>query len=128
VRNDPDGLVLRLAVEVFRERPITDGYRASLSFGQSRRSGEEAIVHDGVLVWESPEVARVWVLEPHYLPSFDTGRVLTLVEGGGARVVARARVLEKCVDPSASPLRDLRAAARRPLAGVRSTNPPRVAD
>ena len=111
-------LVLRLEVEVFRERPITDGYRASLSFGQSRRSGEEAIVHDGVLVWEAPGVARVWVIEPRYLPSFEPGRVLTLVEGGGARVVARATVLSKAADDSAGPLADLRAAATRPLSGA----------
>jgi hypothetical protein len=114
-----------LAVEVFRERPITDGYRCSLSFGQSRRSGEEAIVHDGVLVWESateagasaesPRVARVWVIEPRYLPRFEAGRVLTFVEGAGARVVARARVLEKLSDDSASPLSDLRAAKTRRL-------------
>lgn len=129
-------LVLRLEVEVFRERPITDGYRCSLSFGQSRRSGEEPIVHDGVLVWESgdsPEanplatsargrsrgatvrVARVWMIEPRYLPPFDEGRVLTFVEGRAARVVARATVLSREQDPSRSPLADLRAAARRPL-------------
>ena len=108
-------LVLRLEVEVFRERPITDGYRCSLSFGQSRRSGEEAIVHDGVLVWEAPGIARVWVIEPRYLPRFDPGRVLTLVEGGGARVVARARVLSRHEDSSASPLADLRAASSRDL-------------
>lgn len=112
---------------MFRERPITDGYRCSLSFGQSRRSGEEAIVHDGVLVWEppgsgpapgaaSPRVARVWVIEPRYLPRFDPGRVLTFVEGNGARVVARAKVLSRHADGAASPLADLRAAARRPLA------------
>jgi hypothetical protein len=102
-------------VEVFRERPITDGYRASLSFGQSRRSGEEAIVHDGILVWESPDVARVWMVEPQYLPRFDPGRVLTLVERGGARVVARATVLDRLVDGSPSPLSDLGAARTRAL-------------
>lgn len=116
---------------MFRERPITDGYRCSLSFGQSRRSGEEAIVHDGVLVWESGDspganhlatsargrsIARVWVIEPRYLPRFDAGRVLTFVEGNGARVVARAKVLSRHADDAASPLADLRAAARRPLA------------
>jgi len=68
-----------------------------------------------VLVWESPGVARVWVVEPRYLPSFEAGRVLTFVEGHAARVVARARVLEKAVDASDTPLSDLRAAATRPL-------------
>lgn len=68
-----------------------------------------------MLVWESPGVARVWVVEPRYLPSFEAGRVLTFVEGRAARIVARARVLEKAVDRSASPLTDLRAAATRPL-------------
>jgi hypothetical protein len=129
-------LVLRLEVEVLRERPITDGYRCSLSFGQSRRSGEEVIVHDGVLVWEGDPpgadhlarsargrsrgatvgVARVWMIEPRYLPRFDPGRVLTFVEGNAARVVARAKVLSRHDDDSPSPLADLRAAARRPLA------------
>jgi hypothetical protein len=115
VKHHPPQLVLRLRVEVFRERPISSGYRASLSFGQSRRSGEEAIVHDGVLVWESDGIARVWMVEPQYLPRFDPGRVLTFVEGGGARIVARATVLDRLEDDSPSPLSDLAAAARRPL-------------
>ena len=107
-------LVLRLRVEVFRPRPITDGYRCSLSFGQSRRSGEEPIVHDGVLVWEDRDVARVWVIEPRYLPSFDAGRVLTFLEG--TRIVARATVLERLRDEAEAPLADLAAAGRRRLA------------
>ena len=68
-----------------------------------------------MLVWESEGVARVWVVEPRYLPSFEAGRVLTFVEGREARVVARARVLSKAFDSSPAPLADLRAAARRPL-------------
>ena len=100
---------------MFRERPITDGYRCSLSFGQSRRNSADAIVHDGVLVWESPGVARVWMIEPRDLPSFDPGRVLTFTEGDGARIVARATVLSKHADDEPSPLADLRAAKRRPL-------------
>ena len=111
-------LVLRLAVEVFRERPITDGYRASLSFGQTRGRAEEPIVHDGILVWEDDEVARVWVVEPRYLPRFDAGRVLTFLEG--ERVVARARVLARLEDRASEPLADLRAAKRRPLQAVRA--------
>ena len=72
-------------------------------------------MHDGVLVWESPGVARVWMIEPRYLPAFDAGRVLTFVEGRAARVVARATVVSREEDTSPSPLADLRAAARRPL-------------
>jgi hypothetical protein len=53
------------------------------------------------------------MIEPRYLPRFDPGRVLTFVEG--ERVVARAEVLSRHDDDSASPLSDLRAAARRPL-------------
>jgi hypothetical protein len=60
-------------------------------------------------------VARVWVVEPRYLPPFDPGRVLTLVEGRSARVVARARVLDRLLDGAPSPLADLRAAASRAL-------------
>ena len=57
------------------------------------------------------------MIEPRYLPRFDPGRVLTFVEGNAARVVARAKVLSHHDDDSPSPLADLRAAARRPLAG-----------
>ena len=66
-------------------------------------------------MWESEGVARVFVVEPRYLPYFEAGRVLTFVEGREARVVARARVLEKASDSSSAPLADLRAAATRPL-------------
>ena len=60
-------------------------------------------------------MARVWMIDPRYLPAFDAGRVLTFVEGREARVVARAEVLSRESDASASPLSDRRAAARRPL-------------
>jgi hypothetical protein len=106
-------LVLRLEVEVFRSRPITDGYRCSLSFGQATKKHADPIVHDGVLVWESDRIARVWVLEPRYLPAFEAGRVIAFLEG--ERIVARATVLEKLTDESPSPLSDLRRAAERPL-------------
>jgi len=66
-----------------------------------------------VLVWEDEGVARVWVVEPRYLPHFHEGRVLTFLEG--ERVVARARVLDRMEDEASEPLADLRAAARRPL-------------
>jgi hypothetical protein len=111
--------VLRLQVDVVpedrggRRRPIPDGYRCSLSFGQRRRREEEAIVHDGLLVWERPGVARVWMVEPQYLPSFGPGRVITLLEG--ERIVARADVLDVLADDAPSPLADLDAARTRPL-------------
>ena len=54
---------------------MTDGYRASLSFGRRRRD-VEPVVHDAVLVVEgAPSVApgasatvRAWVVSPGELP------------------------------------------------------------
>ena len=104
-----------------RRRPVTDGYRASLSFGRRRRD-VEPVVHDAILVLESGDAlapggsatARAWVVSPDDLPrSLDVGTVVTLLEND--RIVGRARVLALLRDPSPQPLRDLRAARSRPL-------------
>ena len=56
-------LVLRIAIDLApsdrggRRRPLTDGYRASLSFGQRRRD-IEPVVHDAVLVLEDAASSR----------------------------------------------------------------------
>jgi ribosomal-protein-serine acetyltransferase len=53
----PQSLVLRLSLDLVasdrggRRRPVVDGYRASMSFGQRRR-GVEPIVHDAIVVLE----------------------------------------------------------------------------
>jgi hypothetical protein len=58
--------------------------------------------------------ARGWPLLPGELPrSLAAGAVFTLLEGD--RIVARARLLERLEDGEPQPLRDLRAAKRRPL-------------
>jgi hypothetical protein len=118
-------LVLRLELDLAptdregRRRPLTDGYRASLSFGRRRR-GVEPIVHDAIVVLEdtdsllpgSAAVARAWVVSPEELPrSLAAGSVVTLLEND--RIVGRARVLELLSDPTPQPLRDLAAAKRR---------------
>ena len=121
-------LVLRLELDLApsdrggRRRPVTDGYRASLSFGRRRRD-VEPVVHDAVVVLEDADavapggsaVARAWVVLPSDLPrSLAAGNVVTLLEGD--RIVGRARVLELCTDATPQPLRDLDAAKVRPLA------------
>lgn len=104
-----------------RQRPVTDGYRASMSFGRRRRD-VEPIVHDAVLVLEEVDeltpgeagVARAWVVSPDELPrSLEEGAVFTLLEGD--RIVGRARLLGVFADAVAQPLRDLRAAKTRAL-------------
>ena len=121
-------LVLRLEVDLApadrggRRRPLTDGYRASMSFGRRRR-GIEPIVHDAVLVLEDVAslapgergVARAWVLMPDELPrDLDAGAVFTFLESD--RIIGRAELLELCSDDAPQPLRDLSAAKRRALA------------
>ncbi|HEX8102763.1 MAG TPA: hypothetical protein VF533_09135 [Solirubrobacteraceae bacterium] len=123
----PASLVLRLRVELApterggRRKPITDGYRASLSFGRRRRD-VEPIVHDAVLVLEDARdlppgataTARAYVVSPEYLPrALEDGAIVTLLEND--RIVGRAEILERLEDPEPQPLRDLAAARRRPL-------------
>jgi hypothetical protein len=120
-------VVLRLALDLApadrggRRRPLTDGYRGSMSFGRRRR-GVEPIVHDAVLVLEDAEalapggrgVARAWVLMPDELPrSLDAGDVFTLLEND--RIIGRAELLERLADPTPQPLADLSAAKTRAL-------------
>jgi ribosomal-protein-serine acetyltransferase len=123
----PQNLVLRLSVDLVdcdrggRRRPVADGYRASMSFGQRRR-GIEPIVHDAIVVLEQSSalapgrrgLARAWVLMPDELPrSVGVGSVSTLLEGD--RIVGRAEILALYSDPTLQPLQDLRAAKIRPL-------------
>jgi hypothetical protein len=125
-------LVLRLAVDLApserggRRRPLTDGYRASLSFGR-RRGNDEPVVHDAVLVLEAAAelppggrgTARAWVLLPEQLPrSLAVGSVVTLLERD--RIVGRARVIQLLVDPTPSPLNDIAAAKSRILSPHRA--------
>lgn len=120
-------MVLRLAIELApsdrggRSRPVTDGYRASLSTGRRRR-GVEPVVHDAVVVLEdatslapgSHATARAWVVLPDELPgAVGEGTVLSLLEAD--RIVGRAEVLDVLTDPAPQPLRDLAAAKTRPL-------------
>ena len=122
--------VLRLALDLAptdrggRRRPITDGYRASMSFGRRRR-GIEPIVHDAVLVVEDADalapgasgVARAYVLLPEELPrSLGEDDVFTLLEND--RIIGRAQLLERLEDPTPQPLADLAAAKTRPLSAV----------
>jgi RimJ/RimL family protein N-acetyltransferase len=123
----PQNLVLRLSLDLAgsdrggRRRPVLDGYRASMSFGQRRR-GIEPVVHDAIIVLEQTSMlapgqrglARAWVLMPEELPrSVRVGSVFTLLEGD--RIVGRAEILAMCTDPTSQPLEDLRAAKSRPL-------------
>lgn len=128
-------MVLRLELDLAetdrggRRRPLTDGYRASLSFGRRRR-GVEPIVHDAIVVLEDADAlepggaatARAWVVSPDELPrSLGPDDVVTLLEND--RIVGRARVLELLSDTTPQPLRDLADAKRRPL-GLRADERP----
>jgi RimJ/RimL family protein N-acetyltransferase len=130
----PQGLVLRLSLDLVpsdrggRRRPVLDGYRASMSFGQRRR-GVEPIVHDAIVVLEDrlmlapgqQGLARAWVLMPEELPrSVGVGSVFALLEGD--RIVGRAEILAICSDPTLQPLEDLREAKSRAL--VESSSAP----
>ncbi len=121
-------LVLRIRLELVptdrggRRRPVTDGYRASMSFGRRRRGDVERVVHDGVLVLAAPGalapggtgIARAWVLLPDELPrALGEGSVFTLLERD--RIVGRAEVLGVHDDPTPQALRDLAAAKTREL-------------
>jgi ribosomal-protein-serine acetyltransferase len=123
----PQGLVLRLSLELVacdragRRRPVVDGYRASMSFGQLRR-GIEPVVHDAIVVLEHGStlapgqhgLARAWVLMPDELPrSVGVGSVFTFLEGD--QIVGRAEVLAMCSDPTLRPLQNLHAAKTRRL-------------
>lgn len=123
----PGALVLRLALDLApserggRRRPLTAGYRASLSFGRRRR-GVEPIVHDAVLVLEDAAelapgehgTARAWIISPDELPgSLHEGSVATLLESD--RIIARAEVLALLDDPTPRPLHDLADAGTRRL-------------
>ncbi len=131
----PQSLVLRLSLDLVpsgrggRRRPVVDGYRASMSFGQRRR-GIEPVVHDAIVVLEDGStlapgrrgLARAGVPMPRELPrSVSVGSVLTLLEND--RIVARAEILAMCSDPTLRPLEDLRAAKTRRLV---ATLPPRT--
>lgn len=120
-------VVLRLALDLApadrggRRRPLTDGYRGSMSFGRRRR-GIEPIVHDAVLVLEEVDalapgtsgVARAWVLMPDELPrDLGVGVVFTFLEND--RIVGRAELLEILEDPAPQPLADLSSAKTRAL-------------
>lgn len=122
-----DSLVLRVVIDLAptdrggRRSALTDGYRASLSFGRRRRD-VEPIVHDAVVVLEDAAelapggsaTARAWVVSPEFLPrDLAAGSVVTLLEGD--RIVGRARVIELLVDPTPFPLKDLAAAKTRSL-------------
>jgi RimJ/RimL family protein N-acetyltransferase len=123
----PQGLVLRLSLELVAcdraggRRPVVDGYRASMSFGQLRR-GIEPVVHDAIVVLEHGStlapgqhgLARAWVLMPDELPrSVGVGSVFTFLQGD--QIVGRAEVLAMCSDPTLRPLQDLHAAKTRRL-------------
>lgn len=123
----PQSLVLRLLLDLVpsdrrgRRRPVVDGYRASMSFGQRQR-GIKPVVHDAIVVLEHGStlapgqrgVARAWVLMPDELRrSVSVGSVFTLLEGD--QIVGRAEILAMCSDPTLQPLEDLRAAKTRPL-------------
>jgi ribosomal-protein-serine acetyltransferase len=123
----PQNLVLRLSLDLVdsdrggRRRPVLDGYRASMSFGQRRR-GIEPVVHDAIVVLEQSSalapgqsgLARAWILMPDELPrSVGVGSVFTLLEGD--QIVGRAEILAMYSDPTLKPLGDLRAAKTRPL-------------
>ena len=104
-----------------RRRALTDGYRASLSFGRRRRD-VEPVVHDAILVLEDADElapggsarARAWVVSPEELPrSLGVDAIVTLLESD--RIVGRATVLELLADPTPHPLRDLRGAKTRQL-------------
>jgi RimJ/RimL family protein N-acetyltransferase len=125
----PQNVVLRLSLDLVhsdrggRRRPVLDGYRASMSFGQRRR-GIEPVVHDAIVVLEQGSalapgqrgLARAWVLMPDELPrSVGVGSVFTLLEGD--QIVGRAEIVAMCSDPTLQPLQDLRAAKTRPLMG-----------
>ena len=129
-------LVLRLLVELAptdrggRRRPVTDGYRASLSFGRRRRD-VEPIVHDAILVLEGATalppggsgLARAWVVSPDELPrSLAADAIVTLLEAD--RIVGRATVLELLSDPTPQPLQDLGGAKSRRLDPAPSSDPP----
>ena len=131
-----DALVLRLLVELAptdrggRRRPVTDGYRASLSLGRRRRD-VEPIVHDAILVLEDRDAlppgesgpARAWVVSPDELPrSLAPDAIVTLLEAD--RIVGRATVLELLSDPTPQPLQDLAGAKRRRLDPAPSSDPP----
>ena len=124
----PGTLVLRLDLDLApadrggRRSAVTDGYRASLSFGRRRR-GIEPIVHDAILVLEDVDAlepggratARAWVVLPDELPhALAEDVVVTLLESD--RIVGRARVLGLHEDATPRPLHDLRDAKRRALA------------
>jgi RimJ/RimL family protein N-acetyltransferase len=132
----PQNLVLRLSLDLVdtdrggRRRPVLDGYRAAMSFGQRRR-GIEPVVHDAIVVLEHSSalapgqrgLARAWVLMPDELPrSVGVGSVFTLLERD--QIVGRAEILAMCSDPTVQPLEDLRAAKTRPL--VESSRAQRV--
>ena len=121
-------LVLRIRLELVptdrggRRRPVTDGYRASMSFGRRRRGDVEPVVHDAVLVLEGADalapgatgIARAWVLLPDELPrTVAEGSVFTLLERD--RIVGRAEVLGLHEDPTPQALRDLAGAKTREL-------------
>ena len=123
-------LVLRLALELLppadggRRHPTPDGYRASMWFGRiSKREDWGAVTHDAVLVFEGTAgavapgrraIARAYPILEEDLPrDLAPGRAFALVEG--ERTVARARLLERCTDPTPGALRDLAAAKGRPL-------------
>ena len=104
-----------------RRRPLTDGYRASMSFGRRRR-GIEPIVHDAVLVVEDADalapgargIARAWVVSPDELPrDLGAGAVFTFLEHD--RIIGRATLLEILADATPRPLGDLASAKTRPL-------------
>jgi ribosomal-protein-serine acetyltransferase len=124
----PQSLVMRLSLDLVpsdragRRRPVVDGYRASMSFGQRRR-GIKPVVHDAIVVLEHGSMlapgqrglARAWVLMPAELPrSVGIGSVFTLLESD--QIVGRAEILAMCSDPTVRPLEDLHAAKTRRLA------------
>jgi arginine decarboxylase len=109
---------------------VTDGYRASMSFGRRRRD-VEPVVHDAVVVVEGAATlapgargtVRAWVVSPDELPrSLAPEAVFTLLEGD--RIVGRAELLEVLADPTPQPLADLRAAKRRRLVAAEMLETP----
>jgi hypothetical protein len=83
----PQNLVLRLALDLVhfdrggRRRPVLDGYRASMSFGQRRR-GIEPVVHDAIIVLEHSSA----------LISGQRGRALVGADARRAAALRRRRV------------------------------------
>jgi translation elongation factor EF-Tu-like GTPase len=122
-----ESTVVRVRIELVRTEeggrhgPVFDGYRASMSFGESTEDGIP-VIHDVVVVFEGVDelppggaaVARAWVVAPEYLPEeMAPGFEFDFVEGH--RVVGHARALDVLRDPTPFPVKDIADAKARLL-------------